>query len=187
MAETLFRQWFVEEAEEVDVKLGDVIELIYGKALKDEVRTGKGYPVVGSSGIVGYHAEFLVEGPGIVIGRKGTLGKVIYLYDNFSPIDTTYYVKSKVNSVGLFYEYFLLKTLNFEEMNSDSAVPGLNRDIALSAEIKKISNEKLNQFNLHCSPYFKKLNTNCNQIRTLEKLRDTLLPKLMSGEVRANV
>ncbi|MEA1908393.1 MAG: restriction endonuclease subunit S, partial [Euryarchaeota archaeon] len=88
MAKTLFRQWFVEEADEgwEEGVLGDVIELVYGKGLKQEVRTGKGYPVVGSSGIVGYHSDFLVKGPGIVIGRKGTLGKVIYLFENFFPI-----------------------------------------------------------------------------------------------------
>jgi len=92
--------------------LGDVIELVYGKGLKKEVRTGKGFPVVGSSGIVDYHSEYLVEGPGIVIGRKGTLGKVIYLWDNFYPIDTTYYVRSKVESVGLLYEYYTPDDLN---------------------------------------------------------------------------
>ena len=186
MAETLFRQWFVEEAEEgwKEGTLGDVIELNYGKGLKTEIRTGTGYPVIGSSGVVGHHSEFLVEAPGIVIGRKGTLGKVIYLWDNFFPIDTTYYIKSKVESAGLLYEYFLLKTLNFEEMNSDSAVPGLNRDIALSTEIKIAPFEKLDKFNQFTSTFMAKLSGNTKQIRTLEKLRDTLLPKLMSGEVR---
>ncbi len=186
MAETLFRQWFVEETDEgwEEGCLGDVLELVYGKGLKRELRTGTGYPVVGSSGIVGYHSEYLVEGPGIVIGRKGTLGKVIYLDDNFFPIDTTYYIKSKVNSVGLFYECFLLKTLNFEEMNSDSAVPGLNRNIALSTEIKIPPVERLHHFNQESSPLLEKVKMNTSQIRTLEKLRDTLLSKLMSGEVR---
>ena len=189
LAQTLFRQWFVEEADESWKRgqLGDVIELLYGKALKEELRVGSGFPVVGSSGIVGYHTTFLVEGPGIVIGRKGTLGRVIYLFDNFSPIDTTYFIKSKVNSVGLFYEYFLLKTLNFEEMNSDSAVPGLNRDLALSTEIKIAPFEKLKQYNEYCTPLFEKLKTNNVQIRTLTRLRDTLLPKLMSGEVRVEL
>jgi type I restriction enzyme S subunit len=186
MAEALFRQWFVEEADEgwEEGTLGDVIELIYGKGLKKEIRTGTGYPVIGSSGIVGYHSEFLVEGPGIVIGRKGTLGKVIYLWDNFFPIDTTYYIKSKVESAGLLYEYFLLKILNFEEMNSDSAVPGLNRDIALSTEIKIAPLGKLNKFNQFTSTFINKLRDNIKQIRTLEKLRDTMLPKLMIGEVK---
>jgi len=186
LAETLFRQWFVEEAEEdwATGNLGDVIELIYGKALKEEIRSGSGFPVIGSSGIVGYHSEFLVEGPGIVIGRKGTLGKVIYLFGNFFPIDTTYYVKSRVNSVGLFYEYFLLKTLNFEDMNSDSAVPGLNRDIALSTEIKIAPFYKLKNYNDYCASLFEKFKQNNSQIRTLTRLRDTILPKLMSGEMR---
>lgn len=186
LAEALFRQWFVEEAEEgwEIGKLGDVIELIYGKGLKEEIRSGSGFPVVGSSGVVGYHSDFLVEGPGVVIGRKGTLGRVIYLFENFFPIDTTYFVKSKVNSKGLFYEYFLLKTLNFEDMNSDSAVPGLNRDIALSTEIKIAPFDKLKQYNNYCASLFEKLNQNKSQIRTLTRLRDTLLPKLMSGEVR---
>ncbi|MBS3908713.1 MAG: restriction endonuclease subunit S [Actinobacteria bacterium] len=189
MAETLFRQWFVEEAQEdwEDGKLGDVIELHYGKGLKTEERAGSGYPVVGSSGVVDYHTEFLVRGPGIVIGRKGTLGKVIYLWDNFYPIDTTYYVKSKVESVGLLYDYFLLKTIGFEDMNTDSAVPGLNRDIALSTEIKIPPEDKLHAFNELVADFIGKLKTNRDQIHTLEKLRDTLLPKLMSGEVRVAV
>ena len=189
LAETLFRQWFVEEAEEIWAagKLGDVLELIYGKALKEEVRTGCGFPVVGSSGIVGYNSEYLVEAPGIVIGRKGTLGKVIYLFENFFPIDTTYFVKSKNISLGLFYEYFLLKTLNFEELNSDSAVPGLNRDIALTTEIRIPSGKIISAFNVHCSTLFQKIKSNTNQILTLTQLRDTLLPKLMSGEVRVKM
>ena len=189
LAETLFRQWFVEEAEEgwKTGKLGDVIELVYGKGLKEEIRSGTGFPVVGSSGIVGYHSKFLVEGPGIVIGRKGTLGKVIYLFENFFPIDTTYFIKHRVNSVGLFYEYFLLKTLNFGEMNTDSDVPGLNRELALSTEIKIAPFDKLKQYNNYCATLFEKLKQNNFQIRTLARLRDTLLPKLMSGEVRVKI
>jgi type I restriction enzyme S subunit len=185
MAETLFRQWFVEEADEgwEEGKLGDILELAYGKGLKEEIRTEQGYPVVGSSGIVGYHSDFLVEGPGIVIGRKGTLGKVMYLYTNFFPIDTTYYVKSKINSPGLFYEYFLLKTIGFEDMNSDSAVPGLNRDIALSTEISIPPNEIRVKFCKICTCLMEKVWYNEGQIDTLVRTRDTLLPKLMSGEV----
>ena len=184
LGEALFRQDTME-SEKVG-RLGDVMDLVYGKTMKEETRTGNGFPVVGSSGIVGYHSDYLVEGPGIVIGRKGTLGKVIYLFENFFPIDTTYFVKSKNNSIGLFYEYFLLKTMNFLEMNSDSAVPGLNRDIALSTEIKILPQHIISEFNNQCLTLFQKIKTNTNQIRTLTQLRDTLLPKLMSGEVRVS-
>ena len=186
MAETLFRQWFIEEAKDdwEGGKLGDILDLQYGKGLKQELRTGVGFPVIGSSGIVGYHSEYYVEGPGVVIGRKGTLGRVIYIYENFYPIDTTYFISSKVLSEGLFYEYFLLKSIDFAEMNSDSAVPGLNRNIALSTEIKTVPFNKIQEFNVICSDFYKKIRLNINQIQTLEKLRNTLLPKLMSGEVR---
>jgi len=193
MAEALFRQWFVEPCKDglpegwQEGSLFDVIELHYGKGLKTEERSGSGYPVVGSSGIVDYHSVFLVEGPGIVIGRKGTLGKVIYLWDSFYPIDTTYYIKSKVESVGLLYEYFLLKTINFEDMNTDSAVPGLNRDIALSTEIQIPPKLIIYKFNDLAVTFTNKLKNNLDKIHILEKLRDTLLPKLMSGEVRVSV
>jgi len=183
LGETLFRQWFVAEKTNTGT-LGDVIDLVYGKTLKEETRSGNGFPVIGSSGLVGFHSEYLVEAPGIVIGRKGTLGKVNYQFENFYPIDTTYFVKSKIDSAGLFYEYFLLKTLNFEEMNSDSAVPGLNRDIALSSEINIASSEEIKEFDRLCAVYFAKIKSNQNQVQSLTKMRNTLLPKLMSGEVR---
>lgn len=193
MAEALFRQWFVEPCKDGlpegwrEGSLFDVIELHYGKGLKTEERAGNGYPVVGSSGIVDYHSDFLVEGPGIVIGRKGTLGKVIYLWDSFYPIDTTYYIKSKIESAGLLYEYFLLKTINFEDMNTDSAVPGLNRDIALSTEIQIPPKHNVYKFNDLAVTFTNKLKNNLDKIHILEKLRDTLLPKLMSGEVRVTI
>lgn len=188
LAETLFRQWFVEEVGEhrkIGV-LGDVMELNYGKTLRDQERSGVGFPVYGSNGIVGYHSEFFVEGPGIITGRKGTLGVINYSFDNFYPIDTTFYITSKIDSRGLFYEYFLLKTLNLFEMNSDSAVPGLNRTLAHGMQIKISPHRLVSEFNEVVKPHFQKIKSNTIQIRTLTELRDTLLPKLMSGEVGAN-
>ncbi|AOA57085.1 restriction endonuclease subunit S [Acinetobacter larvae] len=186
MAETLFRQWFIEEtkADWEEGVLGQLIDLKYGKALKQEDRSGTGYPVMASSGIVGFHKEYLVEGPGIVIGRKGTLGKVYFIVDNFYPIDTSYFIQSKVSQSNLIFEYFLLKSLDFVNMNSDSAVPGLNRDIALGTQIQIPPHKSILEFNQITCPWFSKFHANTNQIQTLEKLRDTLLPKLMSGEVR---
>jgi type I restriction enzyme S subunit len=73
-------------------------------------------------------------------------------------------------------------------MNSDSAVPGLNRDLALSTEIKIAPFDKLKQeYNNYCASLFEKLKQNNSQIRTLTRLRDTLLPKLMSGEARVRL
>lgn len=189
IASTLWRKMFIEDASLGcrEGKLGDLIELCYGKGLKEEKRTPGQYPVIGSNGIVGYHKDFLVSGPGIVIGRKGTLGTVHYIETSFFPIDTTYFIKSKTNSGRLFFEYFLLKTFSFEDMNSDSAVPGLNRDIAESMECKIPTVESIDNFNGICESLFVRKADNTSQIHTLSRLRDTLLPKLMSGEVRVKL
>lgn len=186
MAETLFRQWFIEEGKEdwEDGILDQLIDLKYGKALKQEDRSGSGYPVVASSGIVGFHNDYLVKGPGIVIGRKGTLGKVYFMEDNFYPIDTSYFIQTKTSGSNLIFEYYLLKSLDFANMNSDSAVPGLNRNIALGTQIQVPPEELILSFNETTQPWFSKIHSNTKQIQTLENLRETLLPKLMSGEVR---
>ena len=112
-----------------ETRLGDVAELFYGKGLKENQRRGGKIPVYGSNGIVGYHDEPLVAGPGIIIGRKGNVGAIKFSKINFFPIDTTYYIGFKDDKIGdLTFFYYFLKTLKLNEMNSHSIVPGLNRN-----------------------------------------------------------
>jgi len=120
--------------------LGEEIELCYGKGLPKKNRIPGSYPVFGSNGIVGSHNAFLVEGPGIIIGRKGSVGEVKFSKNDFWPIDTTYYLKVKKEGSFDFWYYFLL-TLKLNRMNSHSAVPGLNRDMVYELK-KKIPDEK---------------------------------------------
>ena len=115
-------------------KLGDAIELLYGKGLKESDRKQGDIPVYGSNGIVGYHNDHLVKGPGIIIGRKGSVGEIKYSKRDFFPIDTTYYVVTKDGNDMKFLYYYLL-TLQLNTMNSHSAVPGLNRDNVYSLDI----------------------------------------------------
>ena len=117
-------------------QLGDVLELRYGKALPDRDRKFGDIPVYGSGGIGGWHDAALVSGPGVIVGRKGSVGSVFYEARNFFPIDTAYYVVPKVDQIDLRYSYFLLSSLQLASMNSDVAVPGLNRDRALGLEIR---------------------------------------------------
>lgn len=118
-----------------ECKLGDVLELIYGKGLKESERIEGGFPVYGSNGIVGYHNNYLVKGPGIIIGRKGSVGEVKLSKANFFPIDTTYYVRLK-NDNDIFFFYYFLITLQLNEMNTHSAVPGLNRNDIYSIDVR---------------------------------------------------
>ena len=107
-------------------QVGDEIELCYGKGLIEKERINGKIPVFGSNGIVGFHNKPLVKGPGVIIGRKGSVGEVNFSFVDFWAIDTTYFVKLKKRGDIRFWYYFLL-TLQLNKMNSHSAVPGLNR------------------------------------------------------------
>ena len=74
------------------VKLGYICTFEYGKPLKEQDRIGNQYPVFGSNGIIGSHNEYLVVGPFIVIGRKGSAGTVLYSMSSGFPIDTTFLI-----------------------------------------------------------------------------------------------
>ena len=76
-----------------DTTLGELITLEYGKGLTKKNRSGSGFPVYGSAGVVGFHKDYLVEGPAIIVGRKGTIGHVEWSVGNCFPIDTAFYVK----------------------------------------------------------------------------------------------
>lgn len=114
------------------VNIGDILSLEYGKALKDENRVLGEIPVYGSNGVVGYHNQKLVDGPGIIVGRKGSAGEVIFSNKDFFPIDTTYYVKTNFDNK---YVYYLLKNTDIKQLVSSSAVPGLNRNDVYSQRI----------------------------------------------------
>jgi len=107
--------------------VGHELELAYGKALPAHAREVGPFPVFGSNGCVGHHATPLTAGPGIIVGRKGSVGAVAYSEGDFWPIDTTYYV---VNKGGHDWRYLfhLLSSLGLDQLNSHSAVPGLNRE-----------------------------------------------------------
>lgn len=116
------------------VKLGSIIELAYGKSLPNSQRSNKGYPVFGSNGIVGYHDEFLIEGPVIIVGRKGSHGEVNWFDESGWAIDTTYYVKTKIKS-DFGFIYYLLRSLNLKRLNRSTAIPGLNREDAYNESV----------------------------------------------------
>ena len=159
-------------------RLGDVVELAYGKALKAEERKPGPYPVYGSSGVVGSHDTSLVNGPGIIVGRKGNVGSVHWCDVSFYPIDTVYFVRTEL---PLHYVFFNLKRQNF--INNDAAVPGLNRNQAYSLHFLVPSKVVLGRFVELCGPIFKQLRLLAVKNANLRATRDLLLPKLISGEL----
>jgi type I restriction enzyme S subunit len=110
-----------------DVRIEDIFVARYGKSLPKLKRKEGNVKVYGSGGVIGYHNKALVEGPAIILGRKGNIGKVFYEEDEFFPIDTTYYIEED-SSYDLKFIYYLLQTLNLDKLNTHSAVPGISRE-----------------------------------------------------------
>lgn len=150
-------------------KLGEVLELAYGKSLPARIREDGNIPVYGSGGIVGYHKEALVEGPGIIVGRKGTIGSVYYEKSDFFPIDTVYFVKNNSQIIDLKFSYYLLKNLPLASLNSDAAVPGLNRDRAYSLSVKVPELTEQNSILKVLQTYDDLIENNLRRIKLLEE------------------
>lgn len=119
-----------------EVKLGEIIKLSYGKGLPKRKRESGPYPVIGSGGIIDYNNSYLIEGPGIIVGRKGSIGTVYFERQNYWPIDTVFFVELLNNGTDFKFIYYLLLQSNLSDLNSDAAVPGLNRNIAHSQVVK---------------------------------------------------
>jgi len=197
MARSLYREWFIHfrfpghesiplvpsqlgpipKGWEVK-KLGEVLELNYGKALKKEERKDGPFPVYGSSGIVGKHDASLVKGPGIIVGRKGNVGSVFWCDYDFFVIDTAYYVTS---CLPLRYLFYVLPTLNF--INSDAAVPGLSRNQAYTLEILVPPVALLEKFCELADSFEYQVAALQRQTHNLRRTRDLLLPRLLSGQI----
>ena len=110
------------------VRLGDVLKLEYGVSLPERDRLPGPIPVFGSAGVVGAHDRATNTGPGVIVGRKGSIGAVTWVAGDFIPIDTTYYSVPVGTRADLRWIYHVLTRENLAGLNRATGVPGLNRD-----------------------------------------------------------
>lgn len=108
-------------------KLEKVATLQRGFDLPNTKRIDGIYPVIAASGFSTYHNVFKVKAPGVTTGRSGTLGQVHFVNKDFWPLNTSLWVKD-FNGNDERFIYYFLQTLNFEEYNSGTSVPTLNRN-----------------------------------------------------------
>jgi type I restriction enzyme S subunit len=186
LAETLFRQWFVEEAER-KILLGEIAEVATGKGLKREEFVDEGgYPVLGANGEIGRARNYLTDDRLILTGRVGTLGKV-YISEGRVWISDNVLIVRPIADKYFYPIYFGFKSLDFENLNVGSTQPLVTQTDLKNIEVTLPNDETLKDYFSHCKGYFDKISKNQVHIRALTQMRDTLLPKLMSREVRVRV
>jgi len=209
MAQTIFKEWFEEfnfpNAEGKPYKtnggamhpseLGEIpegwevkefkniINLFSGKrppVKKDVQSIEYNIPIVGASKIMGYTNSVLLNEKVLIIGRVGTLG-VVQKYDyEIWVSDNTLIFRTK------YYEYVnqVLKKINYMSLNRGSTQPLITQGDINQIKTLIPKSNILEKFESLMKPFFKQIKQNQQQTQTLTKLRDTLLPKLMSGEIK---
>lgn len=213
LAETLFRQWFVEEAEESweKGKLGDVFDIGIGRTpprKEQQWFTNNAYDYkwasikdMGNCGMyIDSTSEYLTEDAVIkfnvpiipkntvLFSFKMTIGRIAISTQSMLSNEAIAHFKIKNNSIlSSEYLYLFLKSFKYEALGSTSSiVDAINSQMIKEIEISIPNKDKINKFHVATESYFDKILNNTQQIRTLTQLRDTLLPKLMSGEVRVS-
>lgn len=117
------------------LQLKYVTRMAYGDSLSSENRIEGEVPVFGSNGIVGTHCEANTSVPCLIVGRKGSYGKVNYSDKAGFAIDTTYFVDNTQTKQNLRWLFYLLSSSSLDSVSQDTGVPGLSREDAYSRRV----------------------------------------------------
>ena len=198
MAETLFRQWFIEDtAGKTElITLGEMIEIHDSKRIplskleRDKKKNGSiMYPYYGAAKIMDYVDDYIFDGDYLLLGEDGTVQDengypILQRANGKFWVNNHAHVLSAKAPYNNFFLWCLLSKTNIEKAVTGAVQPKINQENLRKLDFVKFDELKVLDFNDITSSMLSKLNTNNLQIQTLENLRDTLLPKLMSGEVR---
>ena len=196
-AQALYKSWFVNfepflKGRFVESKLGlipsgwrlgtlsELIEVRYGKDHKS-LNVGD-IPVYGSGGLMRYAERALFEGESVLIPRKGTLNNVMYVSRPFWTVDTMFYTAEKV-AHAIKYAHLFLLTQDLASMNAGSAVPSMTTDILNKLVLPIPPQDVLDAFDVIVSALYSGIDVRQIESASLSITRDSLLPRLLSGDV----
>lgn len=161
-------------------QLSDLITVRYGK---DHKKLADGtYPVYGSGGIMRYVERPLYDKESVLIPRKGTLNNVMYVNEPFWSVDTMFFTEMRLPDVAKFVFHFV-KSRDLVALNAGSAVPSMTTDILNAMELLIPDADALTKFENVVAPMYLTVQQNTQESSKLAELRDSLLPRLMSGEL----
>jgi type I restriction enzyme, S subunit len=163
--------------------LEDLLVLQRGFDLPAQSRTPGCFPIIAASGPSGTHAIAMAAGPGVVTGRSGVLGRVFLELGDYWPLNTTLWVK-EFRAATPCFAYELLRLLDFKAFNAGSAVPTLNRNHIHGLPYLAPARSCVEAFERIAMHMHERVRVNEQQAQTLATLRDTLLPRLISGQLR---
>jgi type I restriction enzyme S subunit len=180
--ELIKSEWGVVPESWKDIEFGELIEITSGNRPdeKSEDKTSEfNIPLFGASKIMGYTKKYSYNEDILIIGRVGTHGVVQRVNYPCFPSDNTFVIKS--DYYGFVYQ--LLKRIDYDSLNTGSTQPLITQKSLKSVNTILPDEKILSKFEMISKTIFDKIQLNNDEISNLTKLRDTLLPKLMSGEI----
>lgn len=200
IAQAIFKEWFVDfRFPGYDGELTDgmpygwsiesffkTINIVYGKNLPTTSLKEKGYPVFGGNGIIGYYDNFLYEKPQIIIACRGAAsGKINQTLPNSFVTNNSLVFEIKEDSLisFCFLKYFCLN-IDFSRYVTGSAQPQITIENLRTLEFLVPAYEVIKLFESLIQPIEERLLNNYVENQTLTQIRDSLLPKLMTGKIR---
>jgi type I restriction enzyme S subunit len=148
-------------------KLEDLVFFQRGFDITQAEQRPGGYPVISSSGVTSYHDEFRASGPGVVIGRKGTLGSIHFTAGDYWPHDTTLWSKDLKGNNARFVYYFL-HTLDLKRFDIGNSNPTLNRNHIHDIPIRIPPNQVQEKIAAVLSSYDDLIKNNVRRMELLE-------------------
>jgi len=170
------KDWEVKE-------LKNIATLQRGKDLPKQNWKEGTVPIVGSSGIMGHHNEAVCKAPGVITGRSGSIGKLIYLKEDYWPHNTALYVKNFYENSPKFI-YYLMHTLDFKKYATGVSVPTLNRNFIHMAKKATPSLAEQQKIASILSAVDEKIEAEENKRKALDELFKSMLHNLMTAKVR---
>lgn len=163
--------------------VGDLLMLQRGFDLPAAQRTDGPFTVFAASGPHGSHHEAMVSGPGVTTGRSGVIGRVFFSHEDFWPLNTSLWVKEFKRATPA-YAFQYLQTMDLKRLNAGSAVPTLNRNHVHAQPAIVPPAGLVERYTDMAMSLLHRVRVNDQHAQRLSELRDTLLPRLISGKLR---
>lgn len=163
--------------------LKDVCNIVYGKGLPKNKLTEKGFYVFGANGVIGFYDSYTYEKPQVLIGCRGTVGQVTLSYPYSFVTNNSLVIEYENSCVSMYYLEKYLSNINLKEISSGSVQPQITIQNMSKVKILIPNIEILNFYSEKVKEIYDKRLNHFYENQSLSKVRDLLLPKLLSGEI----
>ncbi|WP_088869627.1 restriction endonuclease subunit S [Aeromonas veronii] len=166
------------------IKVKDLVDIFYGKSPKEILSLSGDFPIYGTGGISGYSSEALCFDASVLIGRKGTIDRPLYIETPFWAIDTTFYCLPK-SQTNLKWFYYFVSNIDLKKYSEASGVPSLSRETIYSIKATITTNiEEQQKIAAVLSTADQEISALQQKLAALKQEKKALMQQLLTGKRR---